>query len=133
MNSAAAIGIFVGAGLGAWLRWGLGLALNPLFPALPLGTLAANALGGLLMGMLLALFAHFETLSPVLRLTLMTGFLGGLTTFSAFSGETVTQFLRGEYGWAGVIIASHLAASLLATLAGIGLMRWLLGGLQATA
>lgn len=133
MNSASALGIFVGAGLGAWLRWGLGLALNPLFPALPLGTLAANALGGLLMGMLLALFAHFEALSPVLRLALMTGFLGGLTTFSTFSGETVTQFLRGEYGWAGAIIAAHLVASLLATLAGIGLMRWILSGLQSAA
>ncbi len=132
MNGAAAMGIFIGAGLGAWLRWGLGLALNPLFPALPLGTLAANALGGLLMGMLLALFAHFESLSPVLRLTLMTGFLGGLTTFSAFSGETVTQFLRGEYGWASAIIASHLVASLLATLSGIVLMRLILGSLQAT-
>ncbi len=133
VNSASALGIFIGAGLGAWLRWGLGLALNPLFPALPLGTLAANALGGLLMGMLLALFAQFEGLSPVLRLTLMTGFLGGLTTFSAFSGETVTQLLRGEYGWAGAIIASHLAASLLATLSGIVLMRWILSSLQATA
>lgn len=131
MNTASALGIFIGAGLGAWLRWGLGIALNPLFPALPLGTLAANALGGLLMGMLLAWFSHFEALSPVLRLTIMTGFLGGLTTFSAFSGETVTQFLRGEYFWAGAIVASHLAASLLATLAGIGLMRWILGSLQA--
>jgi CrcB protein len=133
VNSASALGIFIGAGLGAWLRWGLGLALNPLFPALPLGTLAANALGGLLMGILLALFAHFEALSPVLRVALMTGFLGGLTTFSTFSGETVTQFLRGEYISAGAIIAAHLVASLMATLAGIGLMRWILSGLQAAA
>ncbi len=126
MNGASALGIFVGAGLGAWLRWGLGMALNPVFPTLPLGTLAANALGGLLMGIAMAVFAHFETLSPVLRMTLMTGFLGGLTTFSAFSGETVTQLLRGEYGWAGATIASHLAASLLATLVGISLTRWII-------
>lgn len=127
MDIVAAIGIFIGAGFGALLRWALGVALNPVFPTLPLGTLAANALGGLLMGVALALFAELETLSPVLRMTLTTGFLGGLTTFATFSGETVTLFLRGEYGWAGATIASHLGASLLATLAGIGVVRWLMG------
>lgn len=126
MDSASAIGIFIGAGLGAWLRWALGIALNPVFPTLPLGTLAANTLGGLLMGMAMAVFAQFESLSPMLRLTLLTGFLGGLTTFSTFSGETVTQLLRGEYGWAGATIVSHLVASLGATLAGIGLTRWII-------
>lgn len=127
MDSVAAIGIFLGAGFGALLRWALGMALNPVFPTLPLGTLASNALGGLLMGVVLALFAQLEALSPVLRLALTTGFLGGLTTFSTFSGETVALFLRGEYGWTGAIIAAHLGASLLATLTGIGATRWLMG------
>ncbi|MEO6139122.1 MAG: fluoride efflux transporter CrcB [Luteimonas sp.] len=132
MDSASAIGIFIGAGLGAWLRWALGIALNPVFPTMPLGTLAANTLGGLLMGMAMAAFAQFEALSPMLRLTLLTGFLGGLTTFSTFSGETVTQLLRGEYGWAATTIVSHLIASLGATLAGIGLTRWIITATGAT-
>ncbi|ALN57973.1 CrcB protein [Lysobacter enzymogenes] len=123
--------IFIGAGLGALLRWWLGLALNPLFPTVPMGTLAANALGGLLMGVLMAVFAQYETLPLALRLALTTGFLGGLTTFSTFSAETSGLLLRGEYGWAGAIVAAHVGASLLATLAGVmavrGLFRWLAG------
>ncbi|ROU06049.1 fluoride efflux transporter CrcB [Lysobacter enzymogenes] len=124
----SAVSIFIGAGLGALLRWWLGLALNPLFPTVPMGTLAANALGGLLMGVLMAVFAHYETLPLALRLALTTGFLGGLTTFSTFSAETSSLLLRGEYGWAGAIVAAHVGASLLATLAGVmavrGLLRW---------
>ncbi len=122
MVSAAAI--FLGAGLGALSRWGLGLALNPVFPNLPLGTLAANVLGGLLMGVAMALFAHFETLSPAIRLAVTTGFLGGLTTFSTFSAEIVDQFMRGEPGWACLTIAAHLLASLAATFLGVMLVRW---------
>ncbi|MEI2429960.1 MULTISPECIES: fluoride efflux transporter CrcB [Lysobacter] len=127
----SAVSIFIGAGLGALLRWWLGLALNPLFPTVPMGTLAANALGGLLMGVLMAVFAQYETLPLALRLALTTGFLGGLTTFSTFSAETSSLLLRGEYGWAGAIVAAHVGASLLATLAGVmavrGLLRWLAG------
>ncbi|QCW26472.1 fluoride efflux transporter CrcB [Lysobacter enzymogenes] len=127
----SAVSIFIGAGLGALLRWWLGLALNPLFPTVPMGTLAANALGGLLMGVLMAVFAQYETLPLALRLALTTGFLGGLTTFSTFSAETSGLLLRGEYGWAGAIVAAHVGASLLATLAGVmavrGLFRWLAG------
>ncbi|MBB1059287.1 fluoride efflux transporter CrcB [Marilutibacter spongiae] len=123
----SAVAIFLGAGLGALSRWGLGLALNPVFPSLPLGTLAANVLGGLLMGVAMALFAHFETLSPAIRLAVTTGFLGGLTTFSTFSAETVDQFMRGEPGWACLTIASHLMASLAATFVGIMLVRWAAG------
>ncbi|UZW63236.1 fluoride efflux transporter CrcB [Lysobacter enzymogenes] len=127
----SAVSIFIGAGLGALLRWWLGLALNPLFPTVPMGTLAANALGGLLMGVLMAVFAQYETLPLALRLALTTGFLGGLTTFSTFSAETSSLLLRGEYGWAGAIVAAHVGASLLATLAGVmavrGLFRWLAG------
>src|SRR5205807_3992604 len=76
-----------GAAVGAWLRWWLGMLLNPLFPTLPLGTLAANLVGGYLMGIALAVLSHFEALPPEARLLITTGFLGGLTTFSTFSAE----------------------------------------------
>ncbi|TQD40846.1 fluoride efflux transporter CrcB [Marilutibacter aestuarii] len=120
----SAVAVFIGAGLGALARWGLGVALNPVFPNLPLGTLAANVAGGLLMGVAMALFANSGPLSPALRLAVTTGFLGGLTTFSAFSAETVDQFMRGEPGWACLTIASHLLASLAATFLGVMLVRW---------
>ena len=103
-----------------------GIALNPILPALPLGTLAANLIGGLVMGIALGSFAHFEALPIAWRLAITTGFLGGLTTFSTFSGETVTLFLRQQYGWTAAIIAAHLFGSLLLTLAGIGLARLIL-------
>lgn len=119
MDGISALAVFVGAGLGALLRWGLGMALNPLFPALPLGTLAANVLGGLLMGAALGVFAQFESLPVAWRLAVTTGFLGGLTTFSTYSAEAVTLLLRAEYRWASVHLITHVAASLLATLAGM--------------
>lgn len=112
-----------GAAAGAWLRWWLGIALNPVFPTLPLGTLAANLIGGYLMGLAMGFMGHFEALSPELRLLIATGFLGGLTTFSTFSAETVTLLVRQQYGWALAIAGAHLAGSLLATLAGIGTLR----------
>lgn len=120
----SALCIFVSAGVGALLRWVLGLALNPLFPPLPLGTLAANVIGGFLMGIMLGLFAQFEALPPALRLAATTGFLGGLTTFSTFSGETATAALRQEYFWASTIIVTHVCGSLLATFGGLGVTRW---------
>lgn len=131
MDTMSGIAIFIGAGLGALLRWALGHALNPVFPTLPLGTLAANVLGALLMGCALGLFTQYESLSPAVRLAVTTGFLGGLTTFSTFSAESTTLLLRGEYGWASALIALHVAGSLLATLTGIASIRWLfkaLGG-----
>jgi CrcB protein len=112
-----------GAAVGAWLRWGLGLALNPLFPTLPLGTVAANLLGGLLMGFAMELVTRHALLSPELRLLATTGFLGGLTTFSTFSAEMTTLLTRGEWFWAGVGVVVHVAGSLIMTLAGIVLMR----------
>lgn len=120
----AAIG--VGGALGCWLRWGLGALLNPLFPTLPLGTLAANLTGGLLMGCMLGLFDHFQTLSPELRLFVFTGFLGGLTTFSTFSAEATTLLLRQQYLWFSGHVAVHLVGSLTMTLLGITLTRSLL-------
>jgi len=112
-----------GAFLGAVLRWAFGIWLNPLLPTLPLGTLAANLLGGLVMGLAMGLFGQFQSLSPELRLFVTTGFLGGLTTFSTFSAETVTLMLRQQYVWTAAIIGAHLLGSLAMTLAGIGIVR----------
>ncbi|WP_266182979.1 fluoride efflux transporter CrcB [Dyella humicola] len=120
------IAVGVGGVLGCWLRWGLGVMLNPLFPTLPLGTLAANLIGGLLMGVVLGLFDHFQTLPPELRLFLATGFLGGLTTFSTFSAESTTLLLRQQYLWFGGHVAVHLVGSIALTISGIALTRALL-------
>lgn len=114
-----------GAAVGAWLRYGLGLALNPLFPTLPLGTLAANLIGGLLMGFAMELITRHAMLSPELRLLVTTGFLGGLTTFSTFSAEMTTLLTRGEWYWAMVGVVAHVAGSLIMTIIGILLMRGL--------
>ena len=123
MNILGFLAVGMGAFAGAVLRWVLGIVLNPIFPTLPLGTLAANLLGGLAMGMVMGVFAQFEALPVVLRLALTTGFLGGLTTFSTFSAETVSLLLRQQYAWAGATIVTHLVGSLLMTLLGIGIIR----------
>ena len=115
-----------GAAAGAWLRWWLGIVLNPVFPTVPLGTLAANLIGGGLIGMALALLSHFEALAPELRLLVTTGFLGGLTTFSTFSAEAATLLARQQHGWAAVLIGAHVVGSIAMTFAGIGLVRLLL-------
>lgn len=124
--SFAAVGF--GAALGAWLRWGLSVWLNPVFPTLPFGTLAANLLGGWLMGVAMAVLAHFDAMAPELRLLITTGFLGGLTTFSTFSAETTTLLTRGQYGWALGEILIHVTGSISMTVAGIFLARIVLGG-----
>ncbi|PKO72219.1 MAG: fluoride efflux transporter CrcB [Betaproteobacteria bacterium HGW-Betaproteobacteria-14] len=108
-----------GAALGAWTRWGLGVALNPLFPTVPLGTLAANLIGGYLVGFAVALFHQHAGLSPELKLFLITGFLGGLTTFSTFSAEVVALIERAQYGWALAAAGGHLVGSLAMTALGI--------------
>ena len=115
------LAVAVGAGLGAVWRWGLGEWLNPLFAPIPLGTLAANLIGGLLVGLSVAYFTHQHTGAPEWRLFVITGFLGGLTTFSTFSMEVVNLIQRHEYGWAFGAAGAHLAGSVL--LAGAGL--WL--------
>lgn len=125
MGIHAVLAVGTGAALGAWLRWGLGMMLNPMFPTLPLGTLAANLGGGFLIGMAVEYFHHNSLLPPEARLFLITGFLGGLTTFSTFSAETVTLLLREQYGWACAIIFSHLAGSLAMTVLGILTLKWL--------
>jgi CrcB protein len=119
----------VGAGgvLGAWLRWWLGIALNPVFPTLPVGTLVANLVGGFIIGVAIEYFARHAAVPPEVRLFVITGFLGALTTFSTFSAEAVTLLSREQFGWAFVHIALHLLGSLTATVAGIGAVRWLQG------
>ena len=120
------LAVGAGAAVGAWLRWGLGILLNPVFPTLPLGTFAANMLGGYLMGIALGLFSALQALSPEVRLLIATGFLGGLTTFSTFSAEATTLLARQQFGWAALHIAAHVAGSIALTFAGIATMRLLL-------
>jgi CrcB protein len=112
------IAICIGASLGALARWGLGLWLNPV-ALLPLGTLAANLLGGYLVGICVAVFSALPQLDPVWRLTLVTGFLGALTTFSSFSAEVVAMLMQQRYALALGSAALHLLGSLLLTVAGI--------------
>jgi CrcB protein len=116
-----------GAAIGAWLRWGLGLWLNPGHAILPLGTVAANLIGGYGIGLALAWFAHQPGLSPEWRLFVITGLLGGLTTFSTFSAEVVQLLLRQQYGWAATTIAIHLVGSLSMTVLGLHTFRMLRG------
>ena len=116
----AAVG--AGAAMGAWLRWWLGGRLNPVFPAVPLGTLAANLIGGLLVGIAVAYFERHPTLPPEARLLVVTGFMGGLTTFSTFSSEVVALIGRGEYMWAAGAASMHLFGSLMLTGLGIALV-----------
>ncbi|MCG2592180.1 fluoride efflux transporter CrcB [Ramlibacter sp. XY19] len=123
LSSIAAIG--TGAACGALLRWVLGTRLNPLLPDLPLGTLAANLLGGYAIGLVLGWLALRPDLPPELRLFLVTGVLGGLTTFSTFSAEVVNQLVSGRTGWALTIAVTHLAGSLLLTALGLATVRWL--------
>lgn len=123
--SFAAVGL--GAALGAWLRWGLGLWLDSLHGFVQVGTLATNLLGGYLVGLALAFFTAQPDLAPQWRLFVVTGFLGGLTTFSSFSGESVTLLQRGEVGWALAHTALHLLGSLLLCAAGFATWRALRG------
>jgi CrcB protein len=115
--------VSIGAALGALLRWRLSVWLNPVFPTLPFGTLASNLIGGFVVGLCMEYFARNAAVPPELRLAAVTGFLGGLTTFSTFSAETTALLLRRDYGWSLTIIAAHLAGSLLLTLAGVYCVR----------
>lgn len=119
----ALLAIGVGATLGAWARWGLAYWLNPRLAHLPLGTLAANLIGGYLIGVAVAFFISHPSLSPAWRLVLITGFLGGLTTFSTFSAESVALLQVGAYGSALLHAGLHLAGSIAATFAGIASAR----------
>jgi CrcB protein len=115
-----ALAIAVGATIGAWCRWLLGMMFNYLLPNLPLGTLFVNLMGGFLMGMILAWMSLGGLELQHQRLLLTTGFLGGLTTFSAFTGESLTLLQKQEYGWALLHASSHVFGALI--LAGLGFM-----------
>ena len=113
------LAVGLGAAFGAWSRWLLGVALNPLFLALPLGTLAANLLGGYLVGVAVGVF-HLNTHFPIAwKLFAITGFLGGLTTFSTFSAEVVERMLAGQLPLALGLASVHLLGSLAATYLGL--------------
>jgi CrcB protein len=107
------------------MRWWLGVLLNPLFPTVPLGTLTANLIGGLLMGFAMELLTRHAVVPAEVRLLITTGFLGGLTTFSTFSGEVVTLLVRREYLWGAIAIGAHVVGSLALTIAGLLLVRGL--------
>jgi CrcB protein len=117
--------ISIGASLGALLRWWLGTRLNGLLPTIPPGTLAANLVGAYVVGVAVAVFASYPGIPPEWRLFIITGFCGGLTTFSTFSAETVLLLQQGRLLWACGAAAAHLAGSLALTFAGIGTVHWL--------
>ena len=109
----------IGAVFGAWLRWALGVFLNAVHPSLPIGTLVANLAGGYLIGVTIQWLGLRPDLPPELRLLVVTGFLGALTTFSTFSVEAVNLLMRGQYGWAFGHSFVHLAGSLTCTWLGM--------------
>ncbi len=113
------LAISLGAALGALMRWQLGVRLNGFLPGMPPGTLAANMIGGFVIGLAIAYFAQSPTLPPEWRLFIVTGFCGGLTTFSTFSAEVVTLLQEGQMAWAMGTMGVHLGGSLLSTFAGL--------------
>jgi len=121
------LAISIGASLGALLRWWLGIRYNSYFPPVPPGTVLANLIGAYVIGLAVAFFATFPAVSPEWRLFVITGFCGGLTTFSTFSAEMVTLLQQRQPLWACAAAGVHLFGSLLMTFAGIGTVTWLRG------
>lgn len=120
------VAVSAGGTLGCLLRWSLALQLNKLFPSIPPGTLAANLIGGYIIGMAIGYFALNAAVPPEWRLFVMTGFCGGLTTFSTFSAEVITLLSRAQIGFALTEISVHLIGSLGATALGVLTVRWAL-------
>ena len=121
------LAVGVGSAVGAWLRWWLGMWLNTAHQHLALGTLSANLGGGFLIGIAVAFFTHHPSLSPEWRLLAVTGFLGGLTTFSTFSAEAMLLLQRGDYLWALGHTLLHLVGSILFCIAGFATYRAMAG------
>jgi fluoride exporter len=119
------LAISIGAAGGALLRWQLGVRMNSVLPLLPLGTLAANLIGGYIIGLAVAYLAEAPNFAPEWRLFIITGFCGGLTTFSTFSAEVVARIQQGQLTWAFATITTHLVGSLVMTFAGIATVRLL--------
>lgn len=113
------LAVGIGGALGSLLRWVLGVRMNALFPDLPLGTLASNVIAGYVIGVAVAFFARMPSLSPEWRLFVITGLMGGLSTFSTFSAEVVSHLQNGRFGWAAGEIAIHVSASIVMTVLGI--------------
>lgn len=121
------LAIALGAALGALLRWQLGAKLNSIFPTIPPGTLAANLIGAYVIGLGIAFFATFSAIPPEWRLLVITGFCGGLTTFSTFSAEITMLLQQGRISWAFGAVAAHVVGSVVMTFAGIGTVYMLKG------
>ena len=122
------LAVSIGAALGALLRWALGLKLNAVLALLPFGTVAANLLAAYVIGLATAFFATAPNLSPEWKLLIITGFCGGLSTFSTFSMELVTLLQRQQFAWAAGSIGLHVVGSVLMTLAGIATWQLLRAG-----
>lgn len=125
INFTNTFAVGAGAALGAWCRWGLGVTLNSILPNFPLGTLLANLGGGLLMGIAIGLIGLGSLDNPGMRLFITTGFLGGLTTFSAFTGESLSLLHRQQYLLASVHAFSHVFGALLMAVIGLALIQYL--------
>ncbi len=110
--------IALGASIGATLRWSLAVSLNHVWARIPVGTLLANLVGGLLIGMAYSYLDQYPNVPQEYKIFFLTGFLGSLTTFSAFSVEMHQIFSSGRYLWMGVGIFIHVVGSI--TLTGIG-------------
>ena len=127
INFIGAVAVGVGAALGAWSRWGLGLLFNTLWPYFPLGTLVANLSGGLMMGVVLGLIGLGSLENATLRLFITTGFLGGITTFSAFTGESLTLLQKQDYWWAMLHVSSHVFGTLIMATLGYSIVHYFRG------
>jgi CrcB protein len=121
----SALVISFGASIGAILRWQLGARFNSWWPTVPLGTLLSNLIGGYIVGLMVGWLSTHANLSPEWRLLVVTGFCGGLTTFSTFSAEVVTHLQQGRLNWALGMILIHVTGSLLMTIAGVMTSQWL--------